>query len=132
MSTSTASLSTRTPSLPSAEPSAPPGAAPPSGADLAMEAATWAAGGGILTMALFPFALPLILLTAAALIPLLLLGLVVGVVAAVAAAPVLLARRLLRARRGRLTPDPGAHTREQSSTRSERVSRGRRAGADLA
>lgn len=90
MSTSPASSSPHTPS---------PAAATPSGAELATEAASWAVGGGILTMALFPFALPLILLTVAALIPLLLVGLVVGIVAALAAAPVLLARRLLRARR---------------------------------
>ena len=35
-------------------------------AEVAEEAAAWAVGGGILTMTIFPFALPVILLTVAA------------------------------------------------------------------
>src|SRR5829696_2037334 len=65
--------------------------------------------------ALFPFALPLILLTAAALVPLLLVGLAVGAVAALAAAPLLLARRLLRASRESRPPEPGARSRARLS-----------------
>ena len=67
-------------------------ASPTTPAELADEASAWAVGGGLITMALFPLALPLILLTAAAAIPLLLLGLVVAVVAA----PIFLLRRLRR------------------------------------
>ena len=48
---------------------------------------------GILTFALFPLAVPMILLTV---VPLAVAGLALGLVAGVAAAPVLLARRLLR------------------------------------
>jgi len=69
---------------------------PTTPADLADEASAWAVGGGILTMALFPLALPIILLTAAAAIPLLLVALAVGLVVAVVAAPILLLRRLRR------------------------------------
>lgn len=51
-------------------------------------------GGGIITVVLFPLALPIILLTAAAAIP---VPLAVGLVIAVFAAPILLLRRLLQA-----------------------------------
>jgi hypothetical protein len=60
--------------------------------ELAGELSTWLVGGGILTTALFPLALPIIVLTAAAAIPLVVVGLVVGV----AAAPIVLLRRLGR------------------------------------
>ena len=61
--------------------------------DVIDAAGGWLAAGGILTMALFPFAIPGIVLTVAALVPLLLLALVAGLVAAVAAAPILAVRR---------------------------------------
>ena len=51
-----------------------------------------AVGLGIITMALFPFAIPLLALTAVALIPLLLIALVAGLLAV----PFLLFRRLVR------------------------------------
>ena len=51
-----------------------------------------AVGLGIVTMTLFPFAIPVLALTAVALIPLLLIALVGGLIAA----PILLLRRLLR------------------------------------
>jgi hypothetical protein len=51
-------------------------------------------GGGIVTMALFPLAVPLIALTAVAAIPLVLLALATGVL--VAALPILLVRSLGR------------------------------------
>jgi hypothetical protein len=60
------------------------------------EAATWLVGGGILTVALFPLSLPLLLLTAASLVPLLVVPLAGALIAAVVAAPILLARRLAR------------------------------------
>jgi hypothetical protein len=69
--------------------------------DLAKELNDWLVGGGIITMALFPLAIPLLALTAVAVIPLLVIPLVGGLVAALVAVPVLLvrglARRVLRA-----------------------------------
>ena len=56
------------------------------------EVSGWLAAGGILTMAFFPFAFPLIALTAAALLPLLVLPLV----GAVVVLPILLVRRVFR------------------------------------
>ena len=79
-------------------------------AELAEEASAWAVGAGIITMALFPLALPILLLTAAAAIPLLLLGLAVALVAAVVAGPLLLVRRLgraIRAAAARRVAEPG-------------------------
>jgi hypothetical protein len=67
---------------------------PATPAELAVEISAWAVGGGIVTMALFPLALPFILLTAAAVIPFLLVPIAVGLVIAVVAAPILLLRRL--------------------------------------
>lgn len=74
----------------------------PSTADFAGEMSAWMAGGGILTMMLFPLALPLIALLAISALPLV----VLAVAAAVVGAPVMLAvalgRRAVRAmRRGR-------------------------------
>ena len=60
------------------------------------EAATWLVGGGILSFMFAPLAIPLILLTAAAVLPLLLLPLAAGVLAAIVAAPVLVIRGLWR------------------------------------
>ena len=62
----------------------------PSTADVVDGTIPVAAGLGILTVSLFPFAVPVLALTAVALIPLLLIGLVVGLIAA----PILLLRRL--------------------------------------
>jgi membrane protein implicated in regulation of membrane protease activity len=59
-------------------------------------------GLGVLTLALFPLAIPLIALTAVALIPLLALALAVGACVALAAAPLLLFRWLRD--RGRARP----------------------------
>jgi hypothetical protein len=53
-------------------------------------------GGGAVTLALFPLALPIIALTVIAAIPLVLVALAAGLVAAAVAAPILLVRRLLR------------------------------------
>ncbi len=82
----------------------------PTPADLVEEASVWAIGGGILTFALFPFALPILLLTAAFVLPFLLAGLALALVVAVAAAPILLVRRL-RSATGRGAPaDPHPQT----------------------
>ena len=69
---------------------------PPTPAELADEVATLAVGGGMLTMILFPLALPLIALTVAAVIPMLLVGLAAALAVALVAAPALLIRRLWR------------------------------------
>jgi hypothetical protein len=74
----------------------PTSTTPATRAELAEEASAWAVGGGIITMALFPPAVPIILLTAAAAIPLLLVALAVGLVVALVAAPILVLRRLRR------------------------------------
>jgi hypothetical protein len=55
-------------------------------------------------MALFPLALPIIALTLVAGLPLLLIAVAVGLPAALVTAPILVARRGLRARR----PNPGS------------------------
>ncbi len=69
----------------------------PTPAELAAEASAWAVGLGILSMVLFPLALPLIFLTAAAALPLVLIVVAGGLIVAVVAAPILLLRRLGRA-----------------------------------
>ena len=72
-------------------------------------AAGWAAALGTVTMALFPFAVPGIILAVAAVVPLLLLGLVLALVGAVLAAPVVAVRGLVRRRQDRQTgPADGA------------------------
>lgn len=76
----------------------------PSYSELPDELSGWLAGGGILTMALFPLAIPLIALTAVAVIPLLLVPLAAGLVVAVVAAPILLMRKLGRVASRALQP----------------------------
>jgi hypothetical protein len=78
-------------------------------------------GGGILTFALFPLALPLIALTVVATLPLVLIAVAVGLLAAILAAPILLLRGLRNAvrderrrRRARPVPTPAAGTRARS------------------
>ncbi len=66
----------------------------PTTSDVLEEISAWAIGGGVLTVALFPFALPILLLTVAFVLPFALAGLAIGVAVAVLAAPVLLVRRL--------------------------------------
>ena len=64
-------------------------------------------GAGVVTVALFPLALPIILLTAAATVPLLVPALAAGLVLAVVAVPILLLRRVRRPRRGSRPADRG-------------------------
>jgi hypothetical protein len=66
----------------------------PTASDVVEEASAWAFGGGVLTFALFPFALPILLLTVAFVLPFALAGLAIALVVAVVAAPILLVRRL--------------------------------------
>jgi membrane protein implicated in regulation of membrane protease activity len=57
------------------------------------------AGGGAITFAFFPLAIPIVALTALAAAPLLLPLLAAGLIAAIVGAPVLLVRRLRQRRR---------------------------------
>jgi hypothetical protein len=57
-------------------------------------------GGGIVTMALFPLAIPMVALVIAAALPVLALGVAAALVAAAIASPILILRALSR----RLTP----------------------------
>lgn len=81
---------------------------PPAG-ELVSEVANFTVGLGLIVMIAFPFALPILLLTALLAVPVVLIGLVAGL----AAAPFLLIRRLRRSRRqepevsdGRTTTEP--------------------------
>lgn len=79
----------------------------PTAPDVVEEASAWALGGGVLTFALFPFALPILLLTVAFVLPFALAGLAIALVLSVVAAPILLVRRLWSARdRGAPPPRP--------------------------
>jgi hypothetical protein len=77
-------------------------------AEVADEVSKWTVGGGIVLVALFPLALPILILTAVAVLPLLVPLLAAGVVVAVIALPILLFRKLgrplLRLRPWRRTP----------------------------
>jgi hypothetical protein len=66
------------------------------------EFSNWAVGLGIVTIALFPLSLPILILTVVALVPLLLPVLVLAALAA----PVLLVRKLIRGRRRRKRSGP--------------------------
>jgi hypothetical protein len=70
----------------------------PTPSEVTEEVTVWAVGGGIVTVALFPVALPLLLLTAAFVVPFLLAAVAIGIVLALPAAPILVLRRH-RARR---------------------------------
>jgi uncharacterized membrane protein YhaH (DUF805 family) len=65
----------------------------PSVGEVMSELGAWMVGGGILTMMLFPFAVPILLLTAVALVPLLVPVVVLGILAL----PVLGVRAAVRA-----------------------------------
>ncbi len=71
--------------------------------DVITGAAGWIVALGVLTMTLFPFAIPGLILTAAALAPLVLAAAVVGLMAALVAAPVMAVRRLRRHARPSIT-----------------------------
>jgi hypothetical protein len=72
-------------------------------AELSDEISKWTVGWGVVGTALFPFALPIVILTAVALLPLLVPLLALALLAGVLALPVLLVRKLGRsvARLGR-------------------------------
>ena len=84
-------------------------------AEIADEISKWTVGGGTVLIALFPLALPILILTAVAVLPLLVPLLAAGLVVGVIALPILLLRRLGRAlgllRPPRRTPgEPGPKT----------------------
>jgi hypothetical protein len=66
-------------------------------AEIADEISKWTVGGGIVLVALFPLTLPILILTAVAVLPLLVPLLAAGLVVGVIALPILLLRRLGRA-----------------------------------
>jgi Flp pilus assembly protein TadB len=72
-------------------------------AEVVNEIATWTVGGGIIILALFPLALPMLALTAVAALPLLVPALALAVVVVVVALPVLLIRSLAKRRVPRKT-----------------------------
>ena len=82
----------------------------PTAGDVVEEASAWALGGGVLTFALFPFALPILLLTVALLLPFVLAGLAIAVALSVVAAPILLVRRLRPAIERGAPADPHPQT----------------------
>jgi hypothetical protein len=79
-------------------------------AEVADEVSKWTVGGGIVPVALFPLAVPILILTAIAVLPLLVPLLAAGLAVGVIALPILLFRKLGRSL-GRLRPrerTPGA------------------------
>jgi hypothetical protein len=89
---------------------------PKSSREVVDEISSLLVGGGILTVALFPLAVPLIAMTVVLALPLLLVPLAVGVVAAIVAAPILLVRSLgIRAVRA-LTPSAPPQSGRQRRT----------------
>jgi hypothetical protein len=95
-----------------------PGA--PSAADVAGELLAWAAGGGIIALALFPFAIPLVVLTAVAFVPLVLVALVGGLVVLLLAPPFLAVRGVVRRAKAVRAQSQGA--RRPASARRAPVS----------
>jgi hypothetical protein len=69
---------------------------PPPASDVAYEVSVWAVGGGIIVTALFPLAIPILALTAVAVLPLLLPVVAVGLAVALVALPVLAVRAVVR------------------------------------
>jgi hypothetical protein len=79
-------------------------------AEVSDEISKWTVGWGVVGMALFPLALPIVILTGVALLPLLVPLLALGLLAGVLALPIMLIRKLghsatrLRRRRGSRRP----------------------------
>jgi cytosine/uracil/thiamine/allantoin permease len=70
-------------------------------AEVVDEISKWTVGFGIIAVALFGLSLPILLLTAVALLPLVVPLIAVGLAAAVVAVPFLVVRRLVRGIRSR-------------------------------
>ncbi len=86
----------------------------PSTAEIVDEVSKWTVGLGIVTFALFPLALPILILTAVAALPLLLPVLAVGVLVAVVVLPIRLVRSLRR-RAARARPTVQLPTQRNAS-----------------
>jgi hypothetical protein len=82
-------------------------------AEVADEVSKWTVGLGIITFALFPLSLPILILTAVAVLPLLLPALAVGLLIGVVAVPIL-AVQSLRRRVGRARRSKGERALDQS------------------
>jgi membrane protein implicated in regulation of membrane protease activity len=80
------------------------------------EISKWTVGLGIVTIALFTLSLPILILTAAALLPLLIPLLALGLVAGVVALPIVLVRRLVRRRRPPRSGEEGHQDQVRSPT----------------
>jgi hypothetical protein len=91
----------------------------PSRTEIVDEISKWGVGGGIVFVALAPLALPILILTAVAVAPLLVIAVVPGVVVAALALPILLVRRLWRH-----GPRPPRQTRELSPPETARPAPG--------
>jgi hypothetical protein len=68
----------------------------PTAAEVAEETTAWLVGGGVITLALFPFALPIVALTAIAALPLLVVPLTAGLLFAAVAGARAVIRRITR------------------------------------
>ena len=69
---------------------------PPPASDVAYEVSVWAVGGGIIVTALFPLAIPILALTAVAVLPLLIPVVAVGLAVALVTLPVIAVRAVVR------------------------------------
>jgi hypothetical protein len=97
----------------------------PSAADVAGELSAWAVGGGIVTAALFPLAIPILALTAVAALLLVPIALAGGLAAALLALSVLaargLGRRVSAGRRSRRAAAHRPHSGLQAASRAPGV-----------
>jgi hypothetical protein len=85
--------------------------------ELLTVASGWLVGGGLITMVLFPLAIPILVLTAIAVLPFVLVPLAVALAIAVVAVPFLLVLRLGRSAKRALRPTPIAErSRPKSRT----------------
>jgi hypothetical protein len=81
-------------------------------AEIVDEVSKWTVGPGIIGVALFPLALPIVILTAVALLPLIVPVLAAGLLAGAVAVPIVLIRKIgrsvgrLRRPRGRTPAEP--------------------------
>jgi hypothetical protein len=85
-------------------------------AEIVEEVSKWTVGGGVITLALFPLAVPILVLTAVAVLPLVLIPLAGALAAALVVVPVLLVlamgRRAVRAvRAGRVAEESAPESR---------------------
>jgi hypothetical protein len=85
-------------------------------AELSDEISKWTVGWGVVGMALFPFALPIVVLTAVALLPLLVPLLALGLLAGVVTLPIIVIRKLVRSAT-RLTRPHGRRGPGETSSR---------------